>query len=300
MKTKFIKSMFISILMISTLIVGTVYAGAGGGYTETPINSGDVTNLGTWKQDEDNNWYIIDKQGNALLGWHQVNNIWYYFGNDGKRESGWISYNGKLYYLDANGKMLTGYQLIYEYGVSNLYLINNDGSMYTGWRHNTGESNYWNYFTPSGYMADGWYKVNGNWYFFGKDGIMQTNTTIDGYILDSSGRWINQNFSSAATPIVYERKEYTKEELDKLAIKIPQSVSGLDFDITTIPKDGKLHAIGVIGADLSVTTKYIKYYYATKNYSGYTLYYLIATVYDGASSNTRYRFAALEEFTKNP
>ena len=48
----------------------------------------------------------------------------------------------------------------------------------------------WYLFDQDGYMQTGWKQVDGGWYYLNEDGSMAANTTIDGYVLDASGRMI--------------------------------------------------------------------------------------------------------------
>ena len=46
----------------------------------------------------------------------------------------------------------------------------------------------WYFFNTDGYMQTGWLEYKGQWYYMDpENGVMQTNRTIDGYQLDSSG-----------------------------------------------------------------------------------------------------------------
>ena len=46
----------------------------------------------------------------------------------------------------------------------------------------------WYFFGTNGYMKTGWLEYKGQWYYMDpENGVMQTNSTIDGYQLDSSG-----------------------------------------------------------------------------------------------------------------
>ncbi len=60
--------------------------------------------------------------------------------------------------------------------------------MQTGWL-NYGEN--WYYLEADGSRVIGWKQVKpGEWYYLDADGKMLSNMTIDGYQLDSSGKWI--------------------------------------------------------------------------------------------------------------
>lgn len=60
----------------------------------------------------------------------------------------------------------------------------------TGWRQIDGK---WYYFDTSGYMKTGWQEIDGYYYYFYKDGSMAQNAKIDGFILDSDGKWISSH-----------------------------------------------------------------------------------------------------------
>lgn len=66
-----------------------------------------------------------------------------------------------------------------------------------GWRMVDGQ---WYYFDNNGYMKVGWIQDQGKWYYLCGSGAMAKNTTIDGYVLDYNGAWIQatQNNSSVS------------------------------------------------------------------------------------------------------
>lgn len=55
----------------------------------------------------------------------------------------------------------------------------------TGWWYAYG--NYWD---------TGWNQIDGKWYFFDSNGYMEHDTTIDGYYLNSSGVWTDNNLDN--------------------------------------------------------------------------------------------------------
>jgi len=77
---------------------------------------------------------------------------------------GWNIYKNNWYYLKSN------------------YLLSN------GWEDLNGK---WYYFDESGIMKSDWIKINNQWYYLYPNGELATNTTIDGYAIDSDGRWTN-------------------------------------------------------------------------------------------------------------
>lgn len=57
----------------------------------------------------------------------------------------------------------------------------------------------------------GWLNANGTWYFLNSNGTMAKNTTIDGYVLNSSGAWIQNttnNSGNAANNTSKTTNEY--------------------------------------------------------------------------------------------
>lgn len=47
---------------------------------------------------------------------------------------------------------------------------------------------WWN--TEGSCWSIGWKEIDGKWYYFGQDGYMAHDTTIDGYYLNSTGAWV--------------------------------------------------------------------------------------------------------------
>lgn len=64
-----------------------------------------------------------------------------------------------------------------------------DGSYPTScWKKINGE---WYSFDANGYMRDdGWYQEGDAWYYLNSDGSMAHDTVVDGYTVDSNGRWV--------------------------------------------------------------------------------------------------------------
>ena len=93
-------------------------------------------------------------------GWVKKNDKWYYYKEDGNIHKGWLNENGVWYYLRNNGEMVTGW-------------LNLNGT--------------WYYLDGNGAMVTGWLNLNGTWYYMYSSGEMATNTTIDGWKIDSNG-----------------------------------------------------------------------------------------------------------------
>lgn len=52
--------------------------------------------------------YYLDKNGDAVEGWLNINNNWYYFDENGEMKTGWVYLDGSWYYLNKAGVMQTG------------------------------------------------------------------------------------------------------------------------------------------------------------------------------------------------
>lgn len=100
----------------------------------------------------------------SKTGWiKNTDDTWSYVKDDGTNAIGWIKDNEKWYYLKPNGIMATGW---------------------------VNDNNAWYYLNQSGDMQTGWINDNGNWYYCNESGIMVSNTIVDGYELQSDGKWI--------------------------------------------------------------------------------------------------------------
>lgn len=181
---------------------------------------------GYWWQENDysypkNQWktiygkqYHFNSGGYMDTDWTKVDGKWYYLGgkNDGAKKTYWYKVRGKYYWLGSNGVMRTGWQKVYN---KKYYYLGgaNDGAMKTGWQK-IGRYWYWlgndgdmksgwqtiykkKYYLGGpndGAMKTGWQQIGGYWYYFGKsgesnEGVLRTNTWVDGYYVDGNGRW---------------------------------------------------------------------------------------------------------------
>ena len=107
-----------------------------------------------WKQ-ENNKWKYY-KEDKVLKAWQQINNKWYFFNEDGNLKTGWhLDASNNWYFLDSSKTV-------------------NEGVLLSGWQ-----------------WIDGYC-----YYFEGTDkasyGKMYANTAVEGYRVDTAGRWINE------------------------------------------------------------------------------------------------------------
>lgn len=128
--------------------------------------------------------YYLDKEGNAVEGWYQIDEKWYYFNEDKVMEvNAWI----EDYYVDASGVwqpekkqaqwLASGDKYWYSHG---------DGSYRTsGWERINGE---WYYFDEIGWMMTGWNQMGSDWYYLNSNGTMATDVWVENCYLKSDGR----------------------------------------------------------------------------------------------------------------
>lgn len=128
--------------------------------------------------------YYLDKEGNAVEGWYQIDEKWYYFNEDKVMEvNAWI----EDYYVDASGVwqpekkqaqwLASGDKYWYSHG---------DGSYRTsGWERIDGE---WYYFDEIGWMMTGWNQMGSDWYYLNSNGTMATDVWVENCYLKSDGR----------------------------------------------------------------------------------------------------------------
>ncbi len=119
---------------------------------------------GRWREYREGKKYQLEDRTYVTDKWAQIKGEWYYFNKDSYMTTGWQKVGETWYYMNSEGIMQTGWLTV-------------DGSKY--------------YLMPDGSMAIGWVQAQpGTWYYMGGDGKMLTDTVVDGYVLDASGRWI--------------------------------------------------------------------------------------------------------------
>ncbi|MDD3337940.1 MAG: MBL fold metallo-hydrolase [Lachnospiraceae bacterium] len=132
----------------------------------------------------DRTWYFLDSSGSMKIGWLYNSGRWYYLQPSGAMKTGWLLLDGQWFYLSGSGAMVVSWQTINR----EKYYFNQSGLMQTGW---VKLGNNWFYFSSGGPMQTGWIFLDNAWYYLQSNGVMASNTVINGYRLDSSGRWIH-------------------------------------------------------------------------------------------------------------
>jgi len=116
------------------------------------------------------------------------------------------------------------------------------------------EGNTWWYQNDdNSYPVNGWEQIDGNWYCFGGDGYLLTNTTTpDGYQVDSNGAWINNG------QINSEQQNNTFIEVEKKKVEMPAGTYLVGQDLPAgqyvAVNDGLCYV--KIGADPNMNTVY--------------------------------------------
>ena len=123
---------------------------------------------------EDNKIFIIDKNGNRLYGWQEVDGEKYYIDDSGYAVHGFRTIDGKTYFFGmTKGTLLTGWQELPE---GRFYLYE-DGSVKEGWQEIDGKT----YYVENNYIVRGFKEIEGKKYFFGitKGALLTGWQTLD-------------------------------------------------------------------------------------------------------------------------
>lgn len=151
------------------------------------VTSISIPSYGAWIQ-KDSHWIYGENQIYEKNAWRLIEGAWYYFGDNSYMVTGWRLIDGKWYFLNpvsdgTKGKRLTGWQWI-------------DGCCYylteqSGINHPEGAM-YISEKTPDGYSIDSsgaWIDENGTIQYVSGKGIQTTNTkksTLAGKISNGS------------------------------------------------------------------------------------------------------------------
>lgn len=175
-----------------SMTVGTVTVNV---TTDDSGDAGDSTITGWYKDEETGDWYYYDNDGKLHTGWLisplGAKGKMFYFDLMGVMQTGWYVDGNNRFYLGADGTMLSAWlvsPLGYEEGKT--YYYDETGAMHMGWLTDPpGSEGQTFYFSERGTMVTGWANIGDYWYYFHSDGVMATDTTMDGKHLGSDGRW---------------------------------------------------------------------------------------------------------------
>ena len=136
-------------------------------------------------------------------GWEKQGDYWYYYENGVAVRNAWRKIGGKWYYFGSGSQMFANtYVIEWKDGKYTTYVVDKSGAMVTkaGWyqlKYSDGYS-HWFYLKKGGLAVQGWKKIDGKWYYFGKgiDGYMPGRMS-DGYGSEIDGKVYVFNKSGA-------------------------------------------------------------------------------------------------------
>ena len=148
--------------------------------------------LDGWLELGDKKYYLQDGTGKMLTGWLELEGdgepCRYYFHSDGHMATGWLQLEGKWYYLQPDGRMATGPVKVGKYN----YFFSETGVMQTGWiRYQMFyyvDAAIHFYGGADGALYTGWRQIDGEWYYFYKDGHRAEGAFIGNYYMGTDGR----------------------------------------------------------------------------------------------------------------
>lgn len=140
---------------------------------------------GGWKISQEGYVQYLDKQGQPLTQWQQLDDGWYYFDPDrqGCMVTGWLELPEGRYYLDTEGKRQNGWFTLSD---GTYYSDPTTGIAVTGWQTMDG---YTYYFDENGRASTGWVDLGSLRFYFTDAGTLTTGwLTLDDeiYYLDRS------------------------------------------------------------------------------------------------------------------
>lgn len=182
--------------------------------------------------------YAADKK---KTGWNMENGDWYYYNEDGTRVTDTtITIKGQQYQFDKNGvyqeseenrkaadeqmkkyneemktykaKYLITNECSEDYKKRDDRWTNKDGNWYFDWKFPESE-------LGEDAVIDDWDEINGYWYHFNKDGVMDKDTTIkdeagNDCVLNSDGILTNRKEPEFKHDGISPKEEYKKTVID--------------------------------------------------------------------------------------
>lgn len=145
--------------------------------------------------EENGKWYYYDSYGDPLTDtWKKSGDAWYYLDSDGVRAS---SMQIDEYYVDEDGKRVTMKWVAVE---------NED--FWSG--DDEPEMLYYYYGKDGRALTSTWASINGSWYYFNEDSVMETGSIqVDGY-----NYYLGEDGSRKTGWILMEDAEGNPEDLE--------------------------------------------------------------------------------------
>ena len=229
---------------------------------------------------------------------------WFYIKADGQHaEKEWLQIKGKDYYFKSGGYM-TANEWIWD--KESWFYLKSDGKMAEKeWVYDS-HSQAWYYFKSGGYMTanewiwdkESWFYLKSDgkmaekewvydshsqaWYYFKSGGYMAKNETVDGYQLESDGKWLGgkaTNENAAYYQVVPVTANVYDSDGEKLSYISQGSVVWLDKDRKS---DDKRLAITISGLSGYMKTEDLQALDASKDFipyyesDGYRFYHYVA------------------------
>ena len=185
-----------------------------------------------WQALGANIYYLFPETGIMAKGFQYIDGDRYYFDNEGVMAKGWKKVSGKWYYFMDHGAAATGLMLI----DGKVYAFDGEGRMFENTLVNDTSNGRSYYASASGALLTGWHLLEGNWYYFYKDGHMAKYTCIDGYAIDSYGRYDKYYSTSNVVNYFQGCSPEQAAEADAIALQIAMDAmrNGGDTDYSRV------------------------------------------------------------------
>lgn len=144
---------------------------------------------GEWK-DTDNGKMYLDDNGDHVTGKQEIDGETYYFNGRGILKTGWLkTKGGRKYYFDKE-----------------------TGAMRTGWMKATSGKYY---FGKNGLAVTGEKKIDGKWYCFNDEGVMQTGWQNGCFYMDNGRKAVNTSLTIDGVKYRFDREGGYTEVSDR-------------------------------------------------------------------------------------
>ncbi|HEW6773308.1 TPA: glucosaminidase domain-containing protein [Streptococcus pneumoniae] len=249
------------------------------------LKSGGYMAKSEWVEDK-GAFYYLDQDGkmkrNAWVGTSYVGatgakviedwvydsqyDAWFYIKADGQHaEKEWLQIKGKDYYFKSGGYLLT------SQWINQAYVNASGAKVQQGWLFDK-QYQSWFYLKSDGKMAEKEWVYDSHsqaWYYFKSGGYMAKNETVDGYQLESDGKWLGgkaTNENAAYYQVVPVTANVYDSDGEKLSYISQGSVVWLDKDRKS---DDKRLAITISGLSGYMKTEDLQALDASKDFIPY-------------------------------